>query len=121
MFFAAIEVRPGEADHAALSVFFKHAEGMGLGFKFLEPYGRFTLGALTFLRFRTDCPDMASMLPFFQEENRSLIIPKEKGYAVFTQTTEGKVSIVTMQQKKAPGYQRRYRGTLDKFWKRQFT
>lgn len=121
MFFAAIEVRSGETDHAALSVFFRHAEGMGLGFKSLEPYGRFTLGSLTFLRFKTDCPTMATLVPFLQEENRSIIIPKDKGYALHTQTTEGKASIVTMQGKKSPGYQRHYRGTLDKFWKRQFS
>lgn len=119
--FAAIEVRPGESDHAALSVFFRHADGLGLKFKSLEPYGRITLGALTFLRFQIECQGMGDLVPFFQEENRSIILPKESGYALYTQTTEGKASIVTMQARKLPSYQRRYRGTLDKFWKRQFS
>jgi hypothetical protein len=119
--FAALEIKPGESDHAVIQVFFRHAEGMGLEFKTLEPYGRITVGSKPFLRFATDCPDMVTLKTFLQDENRSFVIPTDRGYVLYSQTDEGKVPVTTMQAIKLSGYQRKYRGTLDKFWKRQFT
>ena len=94
---------------------------MGLEFKALEPYGTFTLGVTPLLRFTTDCDDMEKLISFFQDEQRSFIIPGQGGYRYITQTTEGKASITTMQNSKMPGYQRRYHGTASKFWERQFS
>jgi len=119
--FAAIEIKQGEGDHDAIKVFFSHADSLGLKFKLLEPYSRMTVGLSNFLRFKTDCTGMEALIPFLQEENRSVILPANDGYQLHTQTTKGKVPLTTMQSSKLPNFQRKYRGTLDKFWKRQFS
>ena len=121
MAFAALQIRPGEDNHAVIQRFFEVASGMGLGFKLLEPFGTFTLGQTSLLRFRTDCADLDSLIPFFQDENRAFIIPGKSGYRFITQTTEGKAPIATMQNSKMPGYHRKYHGTANKFWDRQFS
>ena len=119
--FVAIEIKQGETDHDVLGRFFEVASGMGLEFKTLEPYGSFTLGQTRLLRFRTDCPALHRLISFFQDESRAYVCPGGTGYRYITQTTEGKAPITVMQGSKLPGYKRRYRGTSDKFWKRQFT
>lgn len=119
--FAAIELKGHEDAHAGIQAFFEKAEGLGLAFKFLEPYGTVIVGRIKLLRFQTDCSDLELMLPFFQEDNRSFVFPTKTGYSLHTQTTQGLVPVTTMQATKLTGYQRRYRGTADKFWKRQFS
>lgn len=119
--FSAIELKPNESAHDGITVFFKYASGLGLQFSFLEPYGTLTIGSVKLLRFKTDCPDLSSLLSFFQEENRSFAFPDNTGYALHTQTTKGVVPITAMQASKLPGFQRKYRGTSNKFWERQFT
>lgn len=119
--FAAIELKSGETEHQGIRFFFRTAESFGLKFKFLEPYGPFTLGSLRLLRFKTDCGDLETLVVPFQEENRSLVLPGKGGYVLHTQVTKGTVAISTMQAERLPGYKRRYRGTSDKFWLRQFT
>lgn len=118
--FAAVEIKAGEKDIHGIERFFRHASGMGLKFSFLEPYGPLSLGTLLLLRFKTDCPRLEALVPFFQEEARAIIIPGKTGYRLITQTTEGAVPIVSVQAVRLPGYSRRWRGTSDKFWARQF-
>lgn len=93
---------------------------MGLAFRLLEPFGTFTLGSMRLLRFRTDCVALHTLIPFFQDEDRSYIIPGSTGYRLITQTTEGKAPITVMQGSKLPGYTRKYQGTTHKHWERQF-
>lgn len=120
MSFVAVEIKAGEKETDAIHVFFQRAAGIGLVFHFLEPYGRLTIGSTTFLRFRTDCP-VDQLVPFFQEESRSLILPGKAGYRMVTQTTEGPIPITCVQAVRTPGYSRRWRGTSNKFWQRQFS
>lgn len=119
--FAAVELKAGERDVDGIRAFFKHADGIGLKFEFLEPYGPLTIGSTPFLRFKTDCPRLEAILPFFQEEARALVLPGRAGYRMVTQTTEGPIPIVNVQASKLPGYNRRWRGTSNKFWFRQFS
>ncbi len=119
--FAALEMKSGETPHDTIEAFYKYAEGMGLAFKYLLPYGQMTIGSIKLLRFQTDCPSLETLVPFMQEDNRSCVVPNTTGYAVHTQTTVGVVPVTKMQSAKLPGYNRKYRGTSDKFWKRQFT
>jgi len=119
--FSAVEVRVGEHENQAIRAFFDHANGMGLKFEFLEPYGPAVIGATKFLRFRTDCPSLEILLPLFQDEPRAIIIPGATGYRMVTQTTAGSVPIFAVQAARLPGYNRRWRGTVFKFWERQFT
>jgi len=118
--FAALEIKQGESDHDVICRFFEVAEGMGLEFKALEPYGIFTLGQTRLLRFKTDCSALQRLIPFFQDENRAYACPGTSGYRYVTQTTEGQAPITLMQGQKLPGNTRRYRGTTDSYWKRQF-
>jgi hypothetical protein len=118
--FAALQIKPGEVDHDVIHRFFDVASGMGLEFKSLEPYGTFALGDIRLLRFRTDCAALQKLIPFFQDEQRAYVCPGPSGYRFLTQTTEGKAPITVMQAGKLPGHKRRYHGTLNKFWKRQF-
>ncbi len=94
---------------------------MGLKFDFLEPYGPVVIGTTKFLRFKTDCPSLEALLPLFQDEPRSIIVPGASGYRMVTQTTTGTVPIFAIQAAKLPGYSRRWRGTALNFWERQFT
>lgn len=119
--FAAVEIRVGEHENQAIRAFFNKAEGMGVKFDFFEPYGPVVIGTTKFLRFKTDCPKLETLLPLFQEEPRSMIIPGTTGYQMVTQTTTGTVPIFAVQAAKLPGYGRRWRGTALKFWERQFT
>lgn len=119
--FAAVEIRVGEHETQAIRAFFTHADGMGLKFEFFEPYGPVTIGTSKFLRFKTDCPEIDRLLPLFQDEPRSIIVPGATGYRMVTQTTTGSVAIFVVQASKLPGYNRRWRGTSNKFWQRQFT
>lgn len=121
MTFAAVEIRTGENDTDAVRVFFQHAAGLGLKFDFLEPYGRLTVGSMTFLRFSTDCTGLDDLVYSFQEQARALILPGKAGYRVVTQTTEGVIPIVRVQAARTPGYNRKWRGTSNKFWQRQFS
>jgi hypothetical protein len=121
MSFAAVEIKVGEKDTDAIRIFFRHAGGMGLRFDFLEPYGRLSIGSTTFLRFSTDCLRLDELIPFFQEEARAIILPGKAGYRMITQTTEGPIPIVNVQSARTPGYNRRWRGTSNKFWERQFS
>lgn len=118
--FAAVEIKFGEREIRAIEAFFTHASGIGLKFDFLEPYGPLSIGTTMFLRFKTDCPQLEALVPFFQEEARALILPGKVGYRMVTQTTEGAIPIVNVQSAKLPGYNRRWRGTANKFWLRQF-
>jgi hypothetical protein len=118
--FAAVEIKAGEKDTDAIRVFFGHATGIGLKFNSLEPYGRLSIGSTTFLRFSTDCPRLEELIPFFQEEARALVLPGRSGYRMITQTTEGAIPIVCVQAARTPGYNRRWRGTANPFWQRQF-
>lgn len=120
MRFAAVEIKPGENETRAIQAFFQHASGIGLQFDFLEPYGPLSIGSIAFLRFKTDCPDLDALIPFFQEEARALILPGASRYRMVTQTTEGAIPIVHVQAAKLPGYNRRWRGTRNRFWARQF-
>lgn len=121
MNFAAIEILRGEVEKEAIEAFFLRADSLGLKFKSLEPFGTLTIGSSKFLRFRTDCLQLDTLIPLFQEENRSFVLPGGTGYRLVTQTTEGRVSITQLQTTKLPGYNRKWRGTADKFWERQFT
>lgn len=118
--FAAVEIKTGERDTHGIERFFAHANGIGLKFEFLEPYGLLSIGTMTFLRFKTDCPRLDALIPFFQDEGRAVILPGKAGYRMITQTTEGAIPIVNVQASKLPGYNRRWRGTSNKFWQRQF-
>lgn len=118
--FAAVEIKAGEQDVHGIGRFFAHANGIGLKFEFLEPYGPLSIGTTSFVRFKTDCPRLDALIPFFQEEARAIIIPGKAGYRMITQTTEGAIPIVSVQAAKLPGYNRRWRGTANKFWTRQF-
>lgn len=120
MVFAAVEVRTGEKETDAIHAFFQLAAGLGLRFDFLEPYGRITVGSMTLLRFATDCTRLDDLVYGFQEQGRALILPGKAGYRVVTQTTEGVIPIARVQSAKTPGYNRRWRGTSNKFWQRQF-
>jgi hypothetical protein len=119
--FAAVEIRAGEHENQSIRAFFTHAEGIGLKFDALEPYGPLSIGSTMFLRFTTDCRDLDKLVPFFQEEPRALILPGKAGYRMITQTTEGPIPIVCVQAARLPGYNRRWRGTSNKFWARQFS
>lgn len=118
--FAAVEIKAGERDVHGIEKFFSYASGIGLLFDFLEPYGPLSIGTTAFLRFKTDCPRLDALIPFFQDEARAVILPGGAGYRMITQTTEGVIPIVSVQSAKAPGYNRRWRGTTNKFWMRQF-
>jgi hypothetical protein len=118
--FAAVEVKAGEHDVHSIARFFAHASGIGLKFDFLEPYGPLSIGTTIFVRFKTECPRLDELIPFFQDEARAIIIPGKAGYRMITQTTEGAIPIVSVQAAKLPGYNRRWRGTANKFWTRQF-
>jgi hypothetical protein len=121
MRFAAVEIKSGEHEVQGISRFFSHANGIGLKFEFLEPYGPLSIGTTSFVRFKTDCPDLEALVPFFQDESRAIIIPGKAGYRMITQTTEGSIPIVSVQAAKLPGYNRRWRGTANRFWMRQFS
>lgn len=118
--FAAVEIKAGESEIRGIQAFFRHAEGIALKFDSLEPYGPLSIGSTTFLRFKTDCRDLDKLVPFFQEEGRAIILPGKSGYRMITQTTEGPIPIVHVQAARLPGYNRRWRGTSNKFWARQF-
>jgi hypothetical protein len=118
--FAAVEIKAGEREVHGIQTFFKYANAIGLKFDFLEPYGPLSVGATTFVRFKTDCPRLEALLPFFQEEARALILPSQAGYLLVSKTTEGAIPIVNVQAARLPGYNRRWRGTANKFWTRQF-
>jgi len=118
--FVAVEIKAGEHPNDGIARFFTHASGIGLKFDFLEPYGPLSIGSTTFLRFKTDCPRLDALIPFFQEEGRAIVIPGKHGYRMITQTTEGTIPIVSVQAARLPGYNRRWRGTSNKFWMRQF-
>lgn len=118
--FVAVEIRAGEHETRAIRAFFDNANGMGLKFEYLEPYGPVVIGTTKFLRFKTDCPRLETLLPLFQDEPRSVIVPGATGYQMVTQTTTGTVPIFAVQAARLPGYNRRWRGTTLKFWERQF-
>lgn len=118
--FIAVELKQGEKEIQALASFYKHASGIGLQFYTVEPFGLIEVGSTVLLRFQTDCETPEALVPFFQEEQRAFVYPGGKGYKMSTQTTEGTVTVTTMQSSRLPGYNRRWRGTIDKFWKRQF-
>lgn len=120
MRFAAIELKAQEDIHAGVEIFFRLASGLGLVFTSLEPFGTTKVGSMTFLRFRTDCPNLDLLVPSLQGENRGVILPAQTGYVLYTQTTKGTVAVITMQSTKPPGLHRKYRGTASKFWERQF-
>ena len=121
MSFAAVQIKTGEQDLDAVRAFFRHAEGMGLKFHHLEPVGRLDIGSTTFLRFTTDCVGLEALIPLFQDEGRALILAGKSGYRMVTQTTEGPIPISCMQSTRLPGYNRRWRGTANRFWQRQFS
>ena len=118
--FAALQVKPGESDQEVVKRFFEVAAGLGLEFKNLEPYGVFTLGIVKLFRFQTDCPALHKLVPVFQEENRAFVLPGVLGYRYVTLAVEGKAPVTVMQGSKLPGYSRKYYGTSNKFWERQF-
>lgn len=117
--FVALQAKVGESDHDVVGRFFSVASGMGLRFEYLEPYGSITIGSTKLLRFRTDCPEVERLISFFQDEQRAYVIPGGTGYRYITQTTEGQAPIMAMQESRT-GYKRKYRGTSDRFWTRQF-
>jgi len=119
--FIAIELKGNETPHDVVADFFVKASGLGLKFKSLEPYGTVEVGSRKLLRLKTDCTDLKTMLPFFQEDERSYVFPTNTGYVLHTQTAKGVLATTTMQAAKLPGYQRCYRGTAIKFWERQFS
>lgn len=119
--FAAVEIRAGEQEVQGIRAFFFHADGIGLKFDSLEPFGPLSIGSMVFLRFKTDCQGLDRLVPFFQDEPRAIVLPGKSGYRVVTQTTEGPIAIACMQTSRLPGYNRLWRGTSNKFWKRQFS
>lgn len=118
--FAAVEIKLGEHETRAIEAFFGYAHESGLKFHFLEPYGPLSVGTTSFLRFKTDCSNLDSLIPFFRTDARALILPGGSGYRLITQAAEGAIPIVRVQSAKLPGYNRRWRGTSNQFWARQF-
>lgn len=118
--FAAVEVKAGERDAQAIERFCVHANDIGLKFEFLVPYGPLTIGSTTFIRFETDCPRLEALIQPFLDEPRALIVPGKAGYRMISRASEGTVPIARMQATRLPGYTRRWRGTANRFWTRQF-
>lgn len=119
--FIALEVKDEEKDIQVLHRFYEVAHEAGREFRFVEPYGTFSLGKTKFLRFKTDCTGVPALLDAFTSEPRSVILPGPGGYKLVSAKTSGKVAIMPMQAARLPGYNRRYRGTTDAFWARQFS
>lgn len=122
MFFAAIEVKPGEAAHDAVKAFMCAASDVGTLFTRLKLYGPLTVGSTEFVRFASDCLDYSQpLLKRLRGEARSVILPSKVGYLVFmSDGRSAQFSTSQMQSVHRPGYGQTYKGPKVEFWERQF-
>lgn len=121
MNFAAVEVKVGEDANQAVGRLMHLAHDQGLVFKLLEVFSTFTLNRTKFVRFRSDL-DISLVRDALLQEGRGLVwLPKGAVlYQVLFPNAIGTYSLSAMHATARVTESRKYRGTRDKFWNRQF-
>lgn len=115
--FYAIQLLPGENDHQALKGLMYLAAECGESFAGLEVFGTFKIQRNVFVRFRSDL-DVGKLGQKLLDGGRGVI--RGDGAVLFPGGKHGIYSMTAMCATKQVGEHRTYRGTKDKFWKRQF-
>jgi hypothetical protein len=124
--FYAVQLKDHEVAHHGVWAFFQAAVKREIKFKRLDVFGYVTAGQNKFVRYRTDCPDLAEDL---LASGRGVIVPAPmkagesalRSYLVrLPNGQSGTFSLATMHSVAAPGLYRVYRGTKADFWDRQF-
>jgi hypothetical protein len=121
MKFAAIEVRPGETVQEAIGKLMHLAKDQGFLFNSLEQFDTFKVNKTRFVRFRSDL-DVEKLREALLAE-RGVILPHEKEirYEVsLSDGAKGTYSASAMHATPRLTEHKKYRGTRDKFWARQF-
>jgi len=119
--FAAIEVKPGETPHQAIGFLMRLAHSQALLFVSLEVFETFKIHKTAFVRFRSDL-DISKLKADLLRGERGLILRRqgEVRFEVALPTATGNYSASSMHATSKPTDRRKYRGTQDKFWERQF-
>lgn len=121
MYFAAVELKPGEAPEDAVRHFVTVAAEQGIRFKKLQTFGQIEYACSTFIRFRTDCPTYPPVITRMRIGGRSVIAPMVTGYRLFLANgKEGQVNCTLMQGVPLPGYSKVYIGPSHEHWQAQF-
>lgn len=121
MKFAAIEVKPGEMVEDAIGKLMHLAKDKGILFNALEQFDTFKINQTRFVRFRSDL-DVEKLREALLAE-RGVILPHAKDirYEVsLSGGLKGTYSASSMHATPRLTEHKKYRGTRDRFWDRQF-
>jgi hypothetical protein len=121
MKFAAIEVKPGEMVEGAIAKLMHLAKGKGLLFSGLEQFDTFKINQTRFVRFRSDL-DVEKLREALLAD-RGVILPHATDirYEVtLCGGIKGTYSASAMHATPRLTEHKKYRGTGNKFWERQF-
>ena len=110
-------ILPGETAHQALGRLMRLADEGGYKFTDLELYQIFSINRNKFVRLRTDL-ELRKLHARLLEEGRGIILPT--GDVSLPNGQKGKYSLSLMHATPSLSDWRKYRGTRDKFWERQF-
>ena len=120
--FAAIGVKVGETVHQAIGSLMHLSKAQGLLFSGLEVYDTFRINKTLFVRFRSDL-DVPRIKDALLRDGRAVILPSavDIRYEVsIPGGVAGNYSATAMHAIARVMEHRKYRGTGDKFWERQF-
>lgn len=113
--YGAVEIKAGEDGHQAIGILMRSAWEAGIRFKVLELLSTITVNRIPFVRFRSDLD--LSRVPL----DRGTIVQAGGGYTVrLAGGTTGSYPITAMLTIARNTELRKYRGTGDPFWERQF-
>lgn len=120
--FAAIGVKVGEMVHQAIGSLMHLSKAQGLLFSELEVYDTFRINKILFIRFRSDL-EVPRIKEALLQDGRAVILPSavDVRYEVSVPGgVSGTYSASAMHAIARVTEHRKYRGTRDKFWERQF-
>jgi hypothetical protein len=116
----AIEAMSGETSDDVARLILKTAEESGLRFVGLECLSTESFGMATFFRFRTDLPDVSTIIDSLWDRGRGVIQNKARGGFMLRTSNGRSGSVSGTRMYGAPRQNRVYRGTAMKFWEEQF-
>jgi len=120
--FAAIGVKVGETVHQAIGSLMHLSKARGLLFSGLEVYETFRINKTLFVRFRSDL-DVPQLKEALLQDGRQVILKSATDIRYEVSVPggiTGTYSATAMHAIARVTEHRKYRGTRDKFWERQF-